>query len=289
MALVRALAFSLALAVPATLASPGTCVVTHCAVPLAKCELDTVCRKWQSCVTGCGLTNASLPCQIRCADVYQPTDDTAAAIHAFSECAISENHCVPQTGKASDCPAPASNASLPDFEMGAFTNGTDGVWYITRGHNPLFDCFDCQKHTFSLVPTDPTGKVLHGDLGYLVKEDLNCIAPDCNYLPRLVRQSWNQDQALPAHLINHNNTIEEMHYADDWYVLAHDPNRYILVYYCGCNDASCGYGGAVLYTRSPSGDFLTDQDRQVLERSLVDANVGFTFSSMCTPSNLACS
>jgi len=50
-----------------------------------------------------------------------------------------------------------------------------------------------------------------------------------------------------------------MHYMDDWYVLASRPNVYALIYYCGCNDACCGYAGAVLYTRSPRFEDLSTQ------------------------------
>ena len=32
---------------------PGVCVATKCAVPLAECEINTVCRTWEGCITGC--------------------------------------------------------------------------------------------------------------------------------------------------------------------------------------------------------------------------------------------
>jgi len=78
-----------------------------------------------------------------------------------------------------------------------------------------------------------------------------------------------------------------MHYADDWYVLSSKQNTYVLVYYCGCNDAACGYGGAVLYTRDPKG-WLSKEDKATITKAVADADVDFTFDSMCTPSNLAC-
>ena len=267
-------------------ANPGVCVVTKCGVILAECMANSVCRKWQECILGCGLT-PNLKCQIRCADLYKPTDATSKYIDEFSECAISENKCVPQEGKAADCKVPANLATLPSFDKSLFTYNTAGnsTWYVTRGHNPLFDCFDCQVHDFSIVTN--TQKSLHGHLAYLVKEDLNCTAPDCHYLPRAVDQAWSTDPSNSAHLLNHNNTLAEMHYADDWYVLSSKQNTYVLVYYCGCNDAACGYGGAVLYTRDPKG-WLSKEDKATITKAVADADVDFTFDSMCTPSNLAC-
>merc|ERR1719401_790304 len=80
---------------------------------------------------------------------------------------------------------------------------------------------------------------------------MNCKPGECKYISREVFQSFNQDARNKAHLMNHHNTAEELHYADDWYVLAAKPDTYVLIYYCGCNDATCGYAGSVLYTRTP--------------------------------------
>jgi hypothetical protein len=89
--------------------------------------------------------------------------------------------------------------------------------YITRGWNALFDCFDCQHHVFSLNSSSAEdNKPLHGDLKYAVKVNLSCTAPDCSYIPREVFQSFSQLPNETYHLQNHNNTLAEMHYADDW-------------------------------------------------------------------------
>lgn len=47
---------------------------------------------------------------------------------------------------------------------------------------------------------------------------------------------------------------------DDWYILSARSNVYSLIYYCGCNDACCGYSGAVLYSKSPRFEDLAAQD-----------------------------
>merc|ERR1712048_956994 len=86
-----------------------------------------------------------------------------------------------------------------------------GLWYITKGWNPLFDCFDCQVHNFTIKPENK--KPLYGDLKYSVKKDLDCKPGECEYLPREVFQSFAQDPHNKGHLVNHNNTVEELHYA----------------------------------------------------------------------------
>ena len=274
------LAIVVVAAAPFVASAQIACVLEHCAGALASCEIDSVCRKWSNCCRGCDANDT--PCQIRCGDLYKPTDLTSAKIDAFSECVISEHHCVKQTHQK--CPLPAPSAVVANFDI---ASSLTGVWYITRGLNPLFDCFDCQVHNFTYDPqTDPVSKPLHGDLKYNVKVDLNC-SSDCKYLPREVHQSFAQDPSSRGHLINHNNSLAEMHYADDWYIL-YASERAVLIYYCGCNDASCGYSGAVLYTRTPNLS-ISESEKRKIAAAVATANIAnFSFDRMCIPANTFC-
>uniref|UniRef100_A0A0D6QU20 VDE lipocalin domain-containing protein n=1 Tax=Araucaria cunninghamii TaxID=56994 RepID=A0A0D6QU20_ARACU len=66
-------------------------------------------------------------------------------------------------------------------------------------------------------------------------------------------QRWVQDPYKLGVLHNHDN--EYLHYQEDWYILSskieNKPDDYVFVYYRGKNDAWEGYGGSVVYTRSP--------------------------------------
>ena len=268
-------------AVVTTTTAQGLCVVEHCSKQLLECQLDSVCREWSNCNTGCGMGPKSLPCQIRCADLYKPTDATADKINLFSECVISLHHCVPQMRQ--HCPTPSNTLKRLDLaELG-------GEWFITRGWNPMFDCFDCQHHNFTLGASSEA-KPLHGDLKYRVKMDLECTYPNCTYLQREVFQSFAQpDPAVQGHLTNHNNSLAELHYSDDWFVLAAKADTFALVYYCGCNDATCGYSGSVLYTRSASYNDLDAGDKAAIAAAVSGAQVAdFEFATMCYPDNRAC-
>ena len=255
------------------------CVLEHCAVALAECEADTTCRTWSTCNRKCG---SDLSCQLRCADLYKPTNASSAKIDLFSECVISEHHCIPQTHQK--CPLPRTAGLVRDFDL---TSALTGVWYITRGLNPHFDCFDCQVHNFTYEPAiAPAGKPLHGDLKYNVKVDLNCTGSDCSYLAREVFQSFGQDPNVAAHLENHNNSLAELHYSDDWYVV-YASDSAVLIYYCGCNDATCGYSGSVLYSRTPTLPSGPEQDK--IAAAIESAAIpGFTFHGMCAPDNWFC-
>jgi len=273
-------------------ANPGTCVATHCGVQLAECLVDSICRGWLLCFAGCPVSgNNSMPCQMRCVDLHDPRDDESGthsrdAIVKFNECIFPEHHCVPRT--ESTCKTkPVNVASLPAFDFRMFAPKANSTWYVTRGHNPMHDCFDCQVHRFTIDPTDPSGKLLHGTLAYKVREDLDCSPPNCTYLQREAYDAFKPDPTNSAHLMNRNNTEARLHDEDDWYVLAAKPESYILVLYCGCNDASCGYGGATLYTKLPTYD-LPAVDVATIEAAIAAAGVDFTLESMCTPSYAAC-
>ena len=54
-------------------------------------------------------------------------------------------------------------------------------------------------------------------------------------------------EVSPAYLRNDGN--EYLHYTDDWYILDSQPDKYVVIYYRGNNDAWKGYGGATIYTR----------------------------------------
>jgi hypothetical protein len=53
---------------------------------LAECQANTICRKWSSCTEAC----KEEFCQMRCGDVYKPSDpEKSKQIDKFSECVIS--------------------------------------------------------------------------------------------------------------------------------------------------------------------------------------------------------
>ena len=76
-----------------------------------------------------------------------------------------------------------------------------------------------------------------------------------------------------------------MHYSDDWYVL-YSSDKNVLVYYCGCNDAMCGYGGSVLYSRTPKLDM---DEAAAIQSAMEKADIkGFIFEDLCVPHNTFC-
>jgi len=213
----------------------GTCVVSQCTKPLARCIIDPTCAANLACIQTCTGKPDEGDCQIKCGDEF--SDDV---VGEFTKCAVTEKNCVPQRQDDGSWPVPKDSVLVPKFT----TEALEGTWYISAGLNKAFDTFDCQRHVF----TAPSPTKLVGNLQWRIKDPI----AGSNFVTRYTVQEFEQDKLQPGILYNHDN--EFLHYTDDWYILAEKPNEYVLVYYRGSNDAWDGYGGAVVYSTKPALD-----------------------------------
>jgi violaxanthin de-epoxidase len=146
----------------------------------------------------------------------------------------------------------------------------NGRWYISAGLNTVFDIFDCQVHFF----TSPSPGKFYAKLFWRITE------PDGEFFTKNAVQRFIQDPENPAHLVNHDN--DYLHYKDDWYILDAEDDDFVLVYYRGSNDAWDGYGGAFLYTRSPT---VRPELIPRLEKAFNDANLPYKWSDLIMTDN----
>jgi len=209
------------------------CLLKECRVELAKCIADPKCAANVACLQTCNGRPDETECQIGCGDLFENS-----VVDEFNDCAVSRKGCVPQKPDEGRFPIPGPEALVPQFDTTKFT----GTWYITSGLNKTFDTFDCQKHDFTAQPTKLTG-----NLNWRIP------TPDGGFFTRSTVQNFVQDPQQPGVLYNHGN--EFLHYQDDWYILDSKidgkDDDYVFIYYRGKNDAWDGYGGAVVYTKSP--------------------------------------
>ena len=230
-------------------AAVGTCVVTQCTAPLARCIVDGSCLANLACIQTCNNRPDEGDCQIKCGD-----DFSSPAVDQFTKCAVTAKDCVPQRTDDGSWPVPIGDALVKSFDPSTFT----GPWYISAGLNKAFDVFDCQLHKFEFQKAAPAKAIkaggqpqetlpgkLVGDLQWRVKDPV----AGTNFVTRKAVQEFWQDAKNPAILYNHDNDF--LHYEDDWYILAQKENAYVAVYYRGNNDAWDGYGGRVVYSKDP--------------------------------------
>lgn len=209
----------------------GKCLLTTCQKELAQCILDPKCLANVICLNTCNNRPDEAACQIRCGDNFE--DDV---VGKFNKCAVSEKKCVPQKPNENEYPLPSTDSMVKSFDS-SFWNGR---FYITAGLNKIFDTFDCQVHFF----TSPSPGKFYAKLFWRINE------PDGEFFTKNAVQKFVQDPKNPAHFINHDN--DYLNYKDDWYIIDSVPDEYALIYYRGSNDAWDGYGGAFLYSRSPT-------------------------------------
>ncbi|CAN1765826.1 Violaxanthin de-epoxidase, chloroplastic [Linum perenne] len=209
------------------------CLLKECRPEFAKCFSNPSCAANIACLQTCNNRPDETECQIKCGDLF-----ANSVVDEFNECAVSRKKCVPRKSDVGEFPVPDPAVLVKSFNISDF----DGKWFITSGLNPSFDTFDCQVHKFNIE-----GNKLVGNISWRIKY------PDGSFITRSAVQTFVQDPTKPGALYNHDN--EYLHYEDDWYILSskieNKADDYIFVYYRGKNDAWDGYGGAVIYTRSP--------------------------------------
>lgn len=209
----------------------GKCLLQNCQKELAQCILNPKCLANVICLNTCNGRADEAECEIKCGDLFEND-----VVGVFNACAVSQKKCVPQKQDEGLFPIPAAESLVKKFD----TSLWNGRWYISAGLNKAFDIFDCQVHFF----TSPYPGKYFAKLFWRVSE------PDGEFFTKNAIQRFVQDKSNPAIMYNHDN--EYLHYKDDWYIVDYEPNDFILVYYRGSNDAWDGYGGAFLYTRTPS-------------------------------------
>jgi len=120
-----------------------TCLVDKCSVQAKAClKDDPSCRKGLTCTAKCMGDNACITgCMARYGDEN---------LDNLLKCTIEDNECIKiaildggadKFGEEPRPPAP----TVKNFRM----NSMEGAWYKVVGFNPNYDCYACQKNTFS--------------------------------------------------------------------------------------------------------------------------------------------
>jgi len=127
-----------------------TCLVDKCSLQAKACLADDPeCRKGLTCTAKCLGDNA---CITGCMARYGDTN-----LDELLKCTIEDNNCIKiaildggadKYGEEPRPPAP----TVRNFRM----NSMEGQWYKTVGFNPNYDCYACQKNTFT-VPDESQG------------------------------------------------------------------------------------------------------------------------------------
>jgi VDE lipocalin domain len=128
-----------------------TCLVDHCSLQAKAClQDDPSCRKGLTCTAKCLGDNA---CITGCMARYGNEK-----LDGLLKCTIEDHECIKvailpggadKLGDEPRSPAP----TIQNFDV----KSMQGSWYKVVGYNPNYDCYACQRNTFTAEPTGPFG------------------------------------------------------------------------------------------------------------------------------------
>jgi len=120
-----------------------TCLVDKCSLQAKSCLADDPdCRKGLTCTAKCMGDNS---CITGCMARYGNDN-----LDNLLKCSIEDNNCIKVAildggaDKLGEEPLPPA-PTIPSFNM----RSMEGAWYKVAGFNPNYDCYACQKNTFS--------------------------------------------------------------------------------------------------------------------------------------------
>ena len=122
------------------------CFTSKCGVASKSCLETNDCRKGMTCTAKCLGDNA---CITGCFAKYGN-----AEMSELLECSVERHECIkiailpPGPDVLSQVPAPPL-APLANFE----SKSLEGEWYKVMGWNSRYDCFDCQRNSFTKSPS----------------------------------------------------------------------------------------------------------------------------------------
>ncbi|XP_062594865.1 uncharacterized protein LOC134256217 [Saccostrea cucullata] len=238
------------------------CIIKNCAKQSAECVADEGCRSAMMCITGCATNNQT--CLFDC--IYSYEDD---AFDAFMKCASTDHQCI-----TNDPPNPPVVCHPPQkVESSFMIDQLNGSWYIVKGLNPLYDCFDCQITTFNPSLSSKTV------FDVFEKFDVKTVKGGVRH--RSVNETVAQ---VSGGIFNYTSMMMGHNTQSQWRIVhVGTGNAFLLAYYCGSISADYFYEGTVVYSRSPT---LTTN--QLVELVATFKDLGWDYSKYCTPRTLNC-
>ena len=136
-------------------------------------------------------------------------------------------------------PDPLNNATCrypTDPIKGVKDEQLNGLWYVVRGFNPMYDCFKCQKSTF---------EVKDGKVGYSAQYSM----PAVNGTTIWPTAAMSGDDVTSPGSILFSGEENGLPEVQDWYIMLLTDDT-IAFYYCGQILDQWHYEGLVVMSRT---------------------------------------
>ncbi|KAL3842069.1 hypothetical protein ACJMK2_020134 [Sinanodonta woodiana] len=241
------------------------CMVEHCSSEMFKCVEDADCRHTMTCMQSCVMNNHT--CMYGCLNTYED-----ATFDSFMNCIVDGHHCMKL-----EPPDPGFRCNPPAYYMKNFTlDQLVGSWYIVRGINPDYDCFDCQISTYTPDPASSN---------YTLTEKYDVTMLNRSIRHRVAVQQVQQRDPQNGGLLDYTDTLMGLTMYEKWQVIDYDiTGQYAVLYYCGHMSDDWFYEGTLIYSRAPA---LRNVDIPTIT-NVLKTKVGLDFSKMCVPKSKMC-
>lgn len=250
----------------------GMCMVLHCWRPMIACVINGECRSQLMGLGDCmssGDEDAQMLCFIQ--SLSSPCDKMIDMMSCWGE-----SGCMPPA--ESDCPLPANREQIAPVTLADL----EGDWYVVRGLSPIYDCWNCQKYTFTQTGPNTSSYIytyFPGEDG--AKSTIECTTTAIPFSP-------DETEIFPGRF-RVDYSAYGMPGTDNWFCLSHPNSNYVLIYYCGASSMHAYQGGIVL-SRTLSTDIPADV-MNAFSDALANAGLEspLTMEDFCTPDNSGCS
>ncbi|VDI69544.1 Hypothetical predicted protein [Mytilus galloprovincialis] len=144
----------------------------------------------------------------------------------------------------------------------------DGTWYVVRGLNSQFDCFDCRNITF--LPLSILPQAFIAEEHYILKLNESTVNVD-------VKSSVSQWNASTPGIVRFYSSASDA--TLEWRVLDYAQNNtYVYAYYCGTYNWGYQFEGSVVLSRTTS---ISDETVSKLDH--IATSLGWNWNSYCKP------
>lgn len=260
------------------------CVTTKCALDIAKCLADGMCRSALVCLAKCGDPTKNAACAFQCSSDYEND-----VYDGLTFCMFNKNDCMgskdgfPTWEKCRSTVKPLTKYRgapvTTDVMRKLLERGKDrGDWIVTRGLSDAFDCFECQMN-YWLKNSKNNG------LQYLADFKVHKSNGKTRY-----NQGNYQALEFPGEVARYSLNASNdggLRHEESWTLIGADESpdpKWAMMYYCGgAAGVNTTYEGAMLMT--PDGMMPEDSAVVAKIESIFQAN---GLDLKCYPNNKNC-
>mmetsp|Transcript_105553 Transcript_105553/g.183556 ORF Transcript_105553/g.183556 Transcript_105553/m.183556 type:complete len:512 (-) Transcript_105553:38-1573(-) len=226
------------------------CLVNQCKMATTSCAESGDCTKGLLCIAKC-LGDAK--CEVGCFARYENQD-----LDNLLQCTIEKEKCIKISIMEPGADGPL-DAPLPPKPLVPVTQAEmSGDWYKVMGWNPNYDCFDCQRNSFSKNAVSKVGSSNIGSNGMSMEVEFSMPRERLDQQPQTYRstvlETLRFDKTPSSRRTAHTEgQMFGVSFWENWYVIGKETGsepEFRFIYYTGKTQLN-RYEGAFVYSRQP--------------------------------------